>query len=247
MSLLFRKFRSMTSLEIFLRILIVFLIIFCASFFIWYGKTDLFRFPFYSGAWGTASDWAMVVVAISTGVAIWLTLTSQKDVQKAQEISTRTDVIEKTIRYRPKLSVDLEPGNSGGQIFSIESHSKIRFTFVVRNNGAGDIVGLKITSNADHMVDTIFPEENVVITNNNAFQAVMMETSTVGTKTNDLSVIKLTLHYGDVFGNKYKQNARYYYKMISDGTQSLTFEADNISFVGSAILSESIFDKHIPD
>ncbi len=51
--------------------------------------SDLFRFPFVAEVWGTASDWAMVIVTTLTLSALVSTLRSQLIIQRLQEKSTR--------------------------------------------------------------------------------------------------------------------------------------------------------------
>lgn len=45
---------------------------------------DLFTFPFFADVWGTAADWLLMVVTVSTAVFLYKTLQSQKEVQEHQ-------------------------------------------------------------------------------------------------------------------------------------------------------------------
>lgn len=72
---------------------------FIVAFIIFYGKTDLFRFPFDSNVWGTASDWAMVTVTFFTAMYLVRTFREQK---KSNDIQ-----IEKHLdSILPKFSIE---------------------------------------------------------------------------------------------------------------------------------------------
>ncbi|WP_153846287.1 hypothetical protein [Sphingobacterium paramultivorum] len=62
----------------------IFVLIFSISFYIFYGSTDLFKFPFDSNVWGTASDWCMVIVTLFTALYLVKTFREQK---RANDIS----------------------------------------------------------------------------------------------------------------------------------------------------------------
>ncbi len=47
-------------------------------FFIYYDTNDLFRFPFNSNVWGTASDWIMIFVTVITAILLVRTFEEQK-------------------------------------------------------------------------------------------------------------------------------------------------------------------------
>ena len=53
-------------------------VIFVILFIIYYDTNDLFRLPFNSNVWGTASDWMMVVVTIITAIYLIKTFKQQK-------------------------------------------------------------------------------------------------------------------------------------------------------------------------
>ncbi|WP_185216178.1 hypothetical protein [Sphingobacterium mizutaii] len=54
-------------------------------FFIYYDANDLFRFPFNSNVWGTASDWVMVFVTIITAIYLIKTFREQKTISKIEQ------------------------------------------------------------------------------------------------------------------------------------------------------------------
>ena len=75
-----------------------FLLLFIISFFIFYNKYDLFRFPFESEVWGNAADWTMVIVTIITAVYLIDTFQEQKRAtciqQKSLDAQNHTNKLE---------------------------------------------------------------------------------------------------------------------------------------------------------
>lgn len=68
-------------------ILLSAVVLFVIAFFLFYGKSDLFRFPFDASVWGTASDWVMICVTIVTAVFL---IKSFKEQRKSNEIAYKT-------------------------------------------------------------------------------------------------------------------------------------------------------------
>lgn len=64
--------------KIFIRIAGIALLLFVTAFIIFHDRYDLFRFPFDSGVWGTASDWMMVAVTFVTAMYLVRTFIEQK-------------------------------------------------------------------------------------------------------------------------------------------------------------------------
>lgn len=57
-------------LKTILKIIGFFLLLFIAAFYIFYGKYDLFRFPFDAEVWGNAADWVMAIGTIGSLILI---------------------------------------------------------------------------------------------------------------------------------------------------------------------------------
>ncbi len=64
---------------------------------------DLFKFPFHADVWGTASDWAAVIVYGITGYLIYKTLKSQKEVQQAQNKLLRIEQLRLREQFKPTI------------------------------------------------------------------------------------------------------------------------------------------------
>lgn len=74
-------------------------VIFVVLFIIYYDTNDLFRLPFNSNIWGTASDWTMVLVTIITAYFLIETF-------KQQKLSTDIALSNHRRLIMPRLSID---------------------------------------------------------------------------------------------------------------------------------------------
>ncbi|GGC47755.1 hypothetical protein GCM10011386_44880 [Parapedobacter defluvii] len=92
-----KQTKNRTIVNILLSALVLFVIVF----FLFYGKYDLFRFPFDAGVWGTASDWAMIFVTAITAVFIYRTFQAQIEVFRLQERITKYESFNYTEKIKP--------------------------------------------------------------------------------------------------------------------------------------------------
>lgn len=96
-------------------------------------------------AYGTVSDWVMVIVTLITAVFLYQTLRSQMTVQRDQEKINLLTAYD--IRNRYKAEIELtNPQEQPGTISDIS-----RWTFEVKNN---DALNILITTNAEHTVNS---------------------------------------------------------------------------------------------
>lgn len=77
------------------------LVVFILVFIIFYGKVELFKFPFISDVWGTASDWVMILVTAITAYFLWKTLNAQtKSIAIQNETLVHQEQIAKIERHK---------------------------------------------------------------------------------------------------------------------------------------------------
>lgn len=89
-----------------IRTIIAVLALFGFSFFYWYGKVDLFYFPFSAQVWGVASDWVMVVVTFFTAILLYKTLVSQQRTLREQIKITRIESENRKLKIVPRFAID---------------------------------------------------------------------------------------------------------------------------------------------
>ena len=64
---------------------------------------DLFKFPFHADVWGTASEWVMICVTLTTAYFLWQTLKSQKEVQQTQNRLLKIEQLRIKEDFKPNL------------------------------------------------------------------------------------------------------------------------------------------------
>jgi len=166
-------------------------------------------------AWGTISDWCLILVTITTAYFLYKTLQSQKEVQKTQ---TKLFEIE-SIRFResikPKLHYSVvkdifKPGDDNKRILTIEVTNET------------DSIALEITSDYKDSVNanqvlipvdfTSAQKDHLVKGDRPLFLHFLIE-STSKLK----GIFIFTITYKDVAGIKYKQ--RVFCDDYSQGTE----------------------------
>lgn len=105
-----------------IRIAGIALVLFVAAFIIFYDRYDLFRLPFDSGVWGTASDWMMVAVTTITAVFLIKTFREQKRLTKIEQ-QRYLDYIHPELVYSYELDRD-------SITFEFEKNTAFNFAFI---------------------------------------------------------------------------------------------------------------------
>lgn len=113
----------------------IFVLIFSICFYFFYGTTDLFKLPFDSNVWGTASDWCMVIVTLFTALYLVKTFREQK---RANDISYSQH--RRTIMPKFKLE---------GKIFGEIRHDGFLRVYVHDN----ELYDLNVTYYSDTFID----------------------------------------------------------------------------------------------
>lgn len=79
----------------------VVIFLFISAFIVFYGKYEIFKFPFSSDVWGRVSDWVIIAVTILTAYYLYHTL-------RAQQVITKIANSEYVYRIRPDFDLHVE-------------------------------------------------------------------------------------------------------------------------------------------
>lgn len=202
------------------------LIIFWACFFIFYGTIDLFKFPFNSGVWGTASDWVIILVTSLTAVYLYNSFKAQKESNgiqnKTLEEQQKLTEIEQII-FREKIKPVFELKVGGGDNFMIDPQNEIAnvsysFNFFVHNSEAHAIktIGMLDMPNGKENKQILHTERNALYPGQNSST---MRKNYVQEKRNpplylDADYIfrfSFKISYLDMLNNPYEQEIIFYH------------------------------------
>ncbi|QBQ41099.1 hypothetical protein E2P86_08000 [Sphingobacterium psychroaquaticum] len=160
--------------------LIVILLLFCISFIVFYGKSDLFKFPFDSGVWGNAADWCMTVV---TGFTAFYLVKTFREQRKTTEIEQSRFIAE----IKPFVELKIENNN---------------LVIMVRNNTAYNVVLIN-KSTRDVVIRSLLEDQHFKYLPMGT--SLLIETF-FKIPSSPLTEFVITIFYSDKFGNNYKQD-----------------------------------------
>lgn len=178
-------YRKYKVLCIFLSLIIV---LFVFSFTVFYGKSDLFKFPFDVDIWGTVSDWAIVFLTFTSGLLILQTLKAQVNSNRISQDNFRQSIL-------PNFHISDEIyADEIGHYFTMSLKKNRALNFVLHGNTA--ITGF-IDKNKLYPLMNVNEGENIkVYTNSN--RVVKWEKV--------LQTPIITFTFSDIAGNKYEQS-----------------------------------------
>ena len=157
-----------------------------------YDTNDLFRFPFNSNVWGTASDWIMIVVTFFTAILLVRTFEEQKRSNDIQNEKHLKSILPKFVIYQRNSEIkDVKP-----------SGYKSEYYLLLR---------LELNNVRDLEFDIISP---IIIYNllSSPYEEVGSEfrfqlNNKFKSEIDDVKTHILTLNFNDIEGNPYIQNA----------------------------------------
>jgi|SRR5690606_15906944 len=89
----------------------VFILVFIILFIVFYGKYDLFKFPFNSNVWGNAADWVLVFGTIISLILILQTLFLQNEAHLVNKRLADIQIFRHIESIRPEISIKGETPN----------------------------------------------------------------------------------------------------------------------------------------
>ncbi|WP_313515604.1 hypothetical protein [Sphingobacterium sp.] len=94
-------------------------ILFILNFYIFYGKTDLFKFPFNSEVWGNASDWVLVIGTILSLLLIFRTIEIQLISNNYQKKLADIEIFKHIESIKPIIELKGTPPKYPSQVSGI--------------------------------------------------------------------------------------------------------------------------------
>ncbi|MGM1429570.1 hypothetical protein ACS126_09945 [Sphingobacterium lactis] len=166
--------------------------IFGFSFIICYDTNDLFRLPFNSNVWGTASDWIMIVVTIFTAIFLVRTFNEQKRSNDIQNEKHLKNILPKFLIYQINSEkIDVKP-----------SASKPEYYLVIKLE-LNNVRDLEFDTISPIIINDLLPSPYEEVGSEFSFQL----RSKLISKIDDIKTHILTLRFQDIEGNPYIQNA----------------------------------------
>lgn len=164
--------------------------------------------------WGPVSDWAMVVVTITTAYFIWRTLRSQTKVQMLQQQTTQIENEKFRLQVLPEIKLYLSDENKNiKEQVGDNTISDLKFTLVLEKNDCKDLklnfsldkhCSLSLTKyDADGSTDLSYLQHGTVMQINICFSTRTYEFSNKGAS------VKIIMSFADVVSNKYLQIFEY--------------------------------------
>lgn len=169
----------------------VFILVFIILFIVFYGKYDLFKFPFNSNVWGNAADWTMVIVTIITAIYLINTFLEQK---RSNEIQIKKELESILPIFKiQKSSLDSSPHLD----YSDCSHY---LKIILTKN---DVRNLKFTIHDSKIIFNALDRPYVEVGEVTGFELNQEITSGYDNEKHCI----LEMHFQDVKYNRYKQLA----------------------------------------
>jgi hypothetical protein len=170
---------------------------------------DLFKFPFHADVWGTASEWAMILVTSITAIFLYRTLKSQQVVQKAQIKLLEIEQLRLKEDYKPALRYSIYqdgkiPKTAGQTLISI----------AVTNNSDNPALKIRLLSYSSEFLSTGIPHEQDVISKEVFMSIHFIANSRYNTMASIIFDFKLS--YEDLAGTKYHQKVSCFHKIPND-------------------------------
>lgn len=112
-----------------------FVTLFTALFIIFYGKYDLFKFPFDANVWGNAADWIMVVGTLVSLILILQTLILQNDANSVNKRLADIQTFKHIESIKPEIKIDGEPPiYSDKTVRSVKPSVSTKYYLMVKKN-----------------------------------------------------------------------------------------------------------------
>lgn len=163
-------------------------VIFVILFIIFYDTNDLFRLPFNSSVWGTASDWIMIVVTFFTAIYLVKTFREQQEITKIEQGRYLQEILPS-----PTIESHLLSSTEGEtRILFKNNHA---FNVIIKNLSSSEgITFVKFLPNMTMSGATFGPQMPVIV------RFTVEEGK-------DLQTIKMIFHmnFSDKIGTKYFQ------------------------------------------
>lgn len=180
-----------------------FVTLFTALFIIFYGKYDLFKFPFDANVWGNAADWIMVVGTLVSLILILQTLILQNDANSVNKRLADIQTFKHIESIKPEIKIDGEPPiYSDKTVRSVKPSVSTKYYLMVKKNRLKN-VEMSIfyrTKVEEKIQEKRFPELNE---NNKIPLENTISIDKIG-GISEVFEIQVIMTYNDIEYNKYR-------------------------------------------
>lgn len=192
--------------RIIVNVLLLGLVLFVTAFFLFYGKYDLFKFPFSADVWGTASDWVIIIVTATTAYYLYQSLKSQRKIQRMQQKVTKIEEYDYLMKIKPDFEITIDrskvsPKNPSGPqsvnclaILQAINHTAINVKVLIRT-----YINDELKAEYDEAFDSCVPKYG---------KALTIDLFEVKRDGSDKFHITYNLTYEDIEGNPYKKRIK---------------------------------------